>query len=757
MRAERQVAVALLLGTLLLGILWLLTFAGETRTFTEVVLDGDPSDWAGYDIISDSRSDARGDVEITGLRVFTNDSYLYVLVEVDDSGIGEYAQLDVDINPGYGLPEFMANAKRGESILHLGRFEDGQRFDIPIVGELAVGAAFEMRFPLQAFGTSVPERVAVRVMGGTCCGPQWVTIDETSRARVVVVDQMEMPFLTRADLRCPDSAFCRCQEPADGFEKALHIRVPAGYRAEFFVAPSPLNCPSDVAVASDGTIYVASARNGRVLEISRSGSVSVYSEVYVYSIDVDARDQLYGYNMPTGEIYSITKNGHRRIARVQETACESTLAVAPDGTLYIGHNYCGGDIQGGQSTIYRIRSGGGNPEPLVEGLEFIFALDVDNNGNLYGASTDAILSIDPRTGSTRQVRGSTRMSFHGLIAADDGTIYFSTGDTAESGSIFRISPEGAVSEIAAFSGNGIQGIARTPDGGVVGVQRAIGGLQLVHPGGAVTTLVEPNGLTSPQSLAVSPCGDVLVVNDEAGWASVVCVDGTVRAFAKMCSYQPPQTGIAFSNQGWVVAGESAPGFASLLNVYLPNGRHTTLSTALGDVSGVAVAGDGTIFASVTREGRIVKVSSDGSMSAVADGLQWPQGLALTEDGALYVIVGGVEQGDVFVIPQTGDTIIQHSKDGSTQTVARLEGVAAVAVDPSGTLYAVAKDKVYRISGPWSVETFASGFSDARGLAFDAQGRLYVADDFENTIIRIVGAPAEEAPTETVKPGRGEIP
>jgi len=574
------------------------------------------------------------------------------------------------------------------------------------------------------------------VMGGTCCGPEWVTIDETSRARVVVVDETEMPFLARADLRGADSAFCRCQEPTGGFEEASHIRVPAGYRAEYFVAPSGLNCPSDVAVKSDGTIYVASARNGRILEVSKSGSVIVYSEVYVYSIDVDARDQLYGYNMPSGEVYTISRNGHRRIARVPETACESTLAVAPDGTLYIGHNYCAGDIQGGQGTIYRIRSGGGNPEVLVEGWEFVDALDVDKDGNLFGASTNAILSIDPRTGATRQVRGNTHVSFHGLIAADDGTIYFSTGDTSESGSIFRISPEGTLTEIAAFSGNGIEGIALTPDGGVVGVQRAVGGLQKVQSNGTVAALVEPNGLTTPQSLAISPCGDVLVVNDEAGWASVACVDGTVHAFAKMCSYQPPQTCVAFSDQGWIAAGESAPGFPSLLNVYLPTGRHTTLSMALDDVSGVAVAADGTIFASVTREGRIVSISTDGTTRTVAGGLQWPQGLALLEDGTLYAIVGGAAHGDVFAVPQTGDSIIQLNEDGSTQTMARLEGVAALAVDPNGKLFAAAKDKVYRISAPWFAEPFASGFTEARGLAFDKQGRLYVADDFENSIIRI---------------------
>ncbi len=741
MRGLPRLGVAVLFGAFVLGFAWMCIVANEpdgATAYTEIVLDGDPSDWTDYDILIDSRFDARGDVEITGLRVFANDSYLYVLVEIDAAGIGAYAQLDVDINPRDGLPEFMANARQGQSILNLGRFENGERFESEIGGELATGSAFEMRFPLQAFGDTVPERVAVRVMGGTCCGPEWVMIDGTLPARVVVVDEVEMPFLAQADLHRRDSAFCKCQEPAAKHGEAPHINVPAGYRAEYFVAPSGLNCPSDVAVTSTGTIYVTSRRNGRILEISEDGETTVYCEASVYSIDLDARGRLYGYDMPSGQIFSITRNGPRVIAQVPETACESTLAVAPDGTLYIGHNFCSGDVQATGATIYRIKPGGGEPEVLFAGWEFVNALDVDSHGNLYAASENALFSINPSNGQLRQIRDHTHTSFHGLVVADDGTLYFSTGDFAESGGVFRVSPEGITTELAAFSRNGIEGIALTADGGLVGVQRAIGGLQRIRPDGTIEVLVEPNGLTSPQSLAISPCGDVLVVNDEAGWSSVVCEDGTVRVFAKMCSFQPPQTCIAFSTEGWIAAGESAPGFPSLLNVYLPNGRHTTRSTALENVSGVAVAADGTIFASVTGEGRIVSVSTDGTIHTVVNGLQLPQGLALSSDGTLYAIVGGeAHRGEgVFTIPLTGDSVIQVNADGSTQMLAWLEGAAALAIGPDAVLFVAAADGVYRISAPWFAEPFATGFTKARGIAFDEQGRLYVADDFENTIIRI---------------------
>jgi len=91
---------------------------------------------------------------------------------------------------------------------------------------------------------------------------------------------------------------------------------------------------------------------------------------------------------------------------------------------------------------------------------------------------------------------------------------------------------------------------------------------------------------------------------------------------------------------------------------------------------------------------------------------------------------------VFTMPLTGDSVIQVNADGSTQTLAWLENVAALAVGPGDVLFAAAADGVYRIPAPWFAEPFATGFTEARGISFDSQGRLYVADDFENTIIRI---------------------
>jgi hypothetical protein len=108
--------------------------------------------------------------------------------------------------------------------------------------------------------------------------------------------------------------------------------------------------------------------------------------------------------------------------------------------------------------------------------------------------------------------------------------------------------------------------------------------QVVNEGATQEVAQQPEA----QALAVSPCGEVLSVNDQAGRLVLIMPDGRVSPFIQVISFQPPQTFLAFSPQGWYVVGESVPGFPSLLKRYLPNGVEQTLVYAIPAVSGVAV-------------------------------------------------------------------------------------------------------------------------------------------------------------------------
>ena len=125
--------------------------------------------------------------------------------------------------------------------------------------------------------------------------------------------------------------------------------------------------------------------------------------------------------------------------------------------------------------------------------------------------------------------------------------------------------------------------------------------------------------------------------------------------------------------------------------------------------------DGTVFA-VDAEGGVTEVVSDLGVAC---------GLAFDADGTLYV---GDRSGNVF----------QVTSSGQVSTFATLpSSVAAfhLAMAPTGALYVTAPtlsthDAVYRVErhgGVGEVSTLTTGFGRPQGLAFDAQGTLYVVE------------------------------
>ena len=122
--------------------------------------------------------------------------------------------------------------------------------------------------------------------------------------------------------------------------------------------------------------------------------------------------------------------------------------------------------------------------------------------------------------------------------------------------------------------------------------------------------------------------------------------------------------------------------------------------------------DGTVFA-VDAEGRAEQVASELGVAC---------GLAFDQDGTLYV---GDRSGTVF----------QVTPSGRVSPFATLPpSVAAfhLATAPAGELYVTAPtlstcDAVYRIDRVGAVTTLTRRFGRPQGLAFDAQGALYVVE------------------------------
>jgi len=154
---------------------------------------------------------------------------------------------------------------------------------------------------------------------------------------------------------------------------------------------------------------------------------------------------------------------------------------------------------------------------------------------------------------------------------------------------------------------------------------------------------------------------------------------------------------------------------------------------LMNASGLAFDRDGLLYVSSRYDGVVYQVTPSGNMSVYCEGMGVATGLAFDGEDNLYV---GDRSGTIFKI----------SRDRQIYVFATVEPSMAayhLAWGPDGYLYvtgptASSFDSVHRISSEGEVEIFYRGLGRPQGLAFDSDGRLYVAASFGGSrgIVRI---------------------
>jgi DNA-binding beta-propeller fold protein YncE len=142
---------------------------------------------------------------------------------------------------------------------------------------------------------------------------------------------------------------------------------------------------------------------------------------------------------------------------------------------------------------------------------------------------------------------------------------------------------------------------------------------------------------------------------------------------------------------------------------------------LMNATGLAFDPQGMLYISSRHDGFVYQVTPNGSMSVYVEGMGVATGIAFDGDQNLYV---GDRSGTVFKISPNRQIFVFATLEPS---------IAAyhLAFGPDRYLYVTGPttssfDSVYRISSEGEVETFYRGLGRPQGMAFDEEGRMYVA-------------------------------
>src|SRR5215212_188440 len=191
--------------------------------------------------------------------------------------------------------------------------------------------------------------------------------------------------------------------------------------------------------------------------------------------------------------------------------------------------------------------------------------------------------------------------------------------------------------------------------------------------------VEPDGQW--YGMVAAPDGSALwIVEANGGQVLTVTPDGTITRVADLSEGHPVPTGIALAPEGGVYVGYlTAFPFVdgtSRVDHVAPDGTVTTVWTGLTMVTGIAVAPDGTLYATEMATGdpasmeeppfqpftgRVVRQTGADSLEEVATGLLFPVNLRFGPDGGLDVTLPtlGANNGEGIILrlnPATARTI-----------------------------------------------------------------------------------------------------
>ena len=608
--------------------------------------------------------------------------------------------------------------------------------------------------------------------------PSGVAVDAAGNVYVADYDNDRVRKIT------PEGLVSTLAGSTEGFRDGL------GRSAEF-------NGPAGVAVDAAGNVYVADEYNHLIRKITPEGLVSTLAGSTEGFRDGSGRSAQFSYPVgvavdAAGNVY-VADYGNHLIRKITPEGLVSTLAGSTEGfrdgagtsAEFNGPTGVAVDAAGnvyvadtGNHLIRKITPEGlvstlaGSTEGFRDGLgtsaEFSYPIGVavDAEGNVYVADygNHLIRKVTPEglvstlAGSTEGFRDgsgtSAEFSYPIDVAVDAaGNVYVADGDN---NLIRKITPEGLVSTLAGRiwgfrDGSGTSaefnypiGVAVDAEGNVYVANSYNHRIRKITDEGLVSTLAgsiwgfrDGAGRSAqfnyPYGVAVDAAGNVYVADTNNHAIRKITPEGLVST-------------LAGSTEG------SADGAGT--------------SAQFNSPTDVAVDAAGNVYVADYLNDRIRKITPEGLVSTLAgstEGFRDGAGTSAQFNSPAGVAVDAA--GNVYVADYLNDRIRKITPEGVVSTLAgstegfrdglgrsaQFNGPAGVAVDAAGNVYVADEynHRIRKITPEGVVSTLAGsteGFRDGigrsaqfdkpSGVAVDAEGNVYVADSDNHRIRRI---------------------
>jgi sugar lactone lactonase YvrE len=444
-----------------------------------------------------------------------------------------------------------------------------------------------------------------------------------------------------------------------------------GWRLERLTAPSRLFGANGLRTGPDGRIYVAQVTGSQIsaldLNTGQIDTVSPKGGNIIAPDDVafDSSGNLYATEVMDGRVSVLDTSGQARVLR-DDIPSANGITVHQD-RLFIGEMREGG-------RLLELDLNGGEPRVLVDSMPMLNAMEVGPDGLLYFPvmGTNEIWRVDPNGGEPQRV--ADELGVPDSVKFDSDGFIVST--QVASGQVLRIDPRSGEQTLLAQLNPGLDNCTFVD--GRLFVSNISGEITEILRSGETRTVLA-GGLNWPLDLAVGDDGNLYVA--DGTYFYTVEADGSLHTVGMLFTpgYPGFLRGLAPARPGaFIVAtsggqiaryrpgdGETdylADGFDQLYGVAigaddtivfaelgtgrvhsLRSGNVEVLASGLQDPVGVAFDSGGRPLVAESGAGRVVRLTgASGSSETVVDGLQRPQGIAVS-DGWLYIVDAGAKE------------------------------------------------------------------------------------------------------------------